>query len=70
MAAFASRLGLPVEESLRRELSGTYLRRRMSIAEVSFLLGYAEPAAFHRAFTRWWGISPERFLREHLPASP
>jgi len=58
-----------IVEALRRELSGTYLRRRMSIAEVSFLLGYAEPAAFHRAFKRWWGMSPERFRREHLPAS-
>jgi AraC-like DNA-binding protein len=48
-------------EAVRRELSEDYLRRRLSIAEVSFLLGYAEPAAFHRAFKRWWGQSPEAF---------
>ncbi|MBZ4416530.1 AraC family transcriptional regulator ligand-binding domain-containing protein [Myxococcus sp. RHST-1-4] len=52
-----------IVESLRRELAEAYLRRRMSIAEVSFLLGYAEPAAFHRAFKRWWGTSPESFRR-------
>ncbi|MFP2933904.1 AraC family transcriptional regulator [Pyxidicoccus sp. 3LG] len=57
-----------IVEALRRELSESYLRRRMSIAEVSFLLGYAEPAAFHRAFKRWWGTSPESFRRERLPS--
>ena len=55
-----------IVEALRRELAESYLRRRMSIAEVSFLLGYAEPAAFHRAFKRWWGTSPESFRRERL----
>jgi AraC-like DNA-binding protein len=59
-----------IVEALRRELSGDYLRRRMSIAEVSFLLGYAEPAAFHRAFKRWWGTSPESFRRERLQPPP
>ncbi|WP_338865080.1 AraC family transcriptional regulator [Myxococcus stipitatus] len=59
-----------IVEGLRRELSAIYLRRRMSIAEVSFLLGYAEPAAFHRAFKRWWGMSPERYRRERLSVLP
>ncbi|RYZ46426.1 MAG: AraC family transcriptional regulator [Myxococcaceae bacterium] len=52
-----------IVESLRRELSQGFLQRRMSIAEVSFLLGYADPAAFHRAFNRWWRTSPEAFRR-------
>ncbi|PTL83460.1 AraC family transcriptional regulator ligand-binding domain-containing protein [Vitiosangium sp. GDMCC 1.1324] len=55
-------------ESVRRELSQDYLRRRMSIAEVSFLLGYGEPATFHRAFKRWWGMSPEAFRRARAPS--
>ncbi|NMO19048.1 AraC family transcriptional regulator [Pyxidicoccus fallax] len=59
-----------IVEALRRELAEVYLRRRMSIAEVSFLLGYAEPAAFHRAFKRWWGTSPESFRRERLQSPP
>ncbi|QRN98109.1 AraC family transcriptional regulator ligand-binding domain-containing protein [Archangium violaceum] len=57
-------------EAVRRELSEDYLRRRMSIAEVSFLLGYGEPATFHRAFKRWWGMSPESFRRTHTPHTP
>ncbi|WP_052519100.1 AraC family transcriptional regulator [Archangium violaceum] len=57
-------------EAVRRELSENYLRRRMSIAEVSFLLGYGEPATFHRAFKRWWGMSPEAFRRTHTPHIP
>ncbi|WP_208721217.1 AraC family transcriptional regulator [Corallococcus aberystwythensis] len=52
-----------IVEALRRELSQGYLQRRMSIAEVSFLLGYADPVAFHRAFNRWWNTSPEAFRR-------
>ncbi|WNG51503.1 helix-turn-helix domain-containing protein [Archangium minus] len=55
-------------EAVRRELSEDYLRRRMSIAEVSFLLGYGEPTTFHRAFKRWWGMSPEAFRRAHTPS--
>jgi AraC-like DNA-binding protein len=57
-------------EAVRRELSEDYLRRRMSIAEVSFLLGYGEPATFHRAFKRWWGQSPEAFRRAHTSFPP
>ena len=33
----------------------------LSIGEVSYLIGYSEPAAFHRAFKRWYGMTPERF---------
>ena len=33
----------------------------LSIGEVTYLLGYSEPKAFHRAFKRWHGISPLTF---------
>jgi AraC-like DNA-binding protein len=36
----------------------------LSIAEVSWLLGYSEPSAFHRAFKRWRGLSPQAFRQE------
>ena len=46
----------------RRELSEHHLRdRSMSIAEVSFLLGFSEPSAFHRAFKRWTGSTPAAY---------
>ena len=39
--------------------------RRLSISEIGYLLGYSEPAAFHRAFKRWHGISPMTFRAKH-----
>jgi AraC-like DNA-binding protein len=45
--------------SLRRRLADEYLgKRRMSVAETSYLLGFSEPAAFSRAYRRWTGRSP------------
>lgn len=45
-----------------RELLG---ERRIPISEVSYLLGYAEPSTFHRAFRRWTGLTPAAW-REKL----
>jgi AraC-like DNA-binding protein len=36
----------------------------LSIAEISCLVGYSEPSAFHRAFKRWQGRSPQAYRRE------
>ena len=33
----------------------------LSVAEIAFLLGYAEPAAFHHAFKRWTGQTPQQW---------
>ncbi|XXF76348.1 AraC family transcriptional regulator [Myxococcaceae bacterium GXIMD 01537] len=52
-------------EALRRERAADFLSRRTSIAEVSFLLGYSDPSVFHRAFKRWFGMSPERYRKQH-----
>ena len=43
-------------------------RPHATIHEVAFLLGYAEPSAFHRAFKRWTGRTPREY-RSH-PANP
>jgi AraC-like DNA-binding protein len=49
-------------EQTRRELAEQYVRNtRMSINEITFLLGFTEPANFSRAFRRWHGISPSAF---------
>lgn len=40
--------------------------KKLAIYEVAFLLGYAEPSAFNRAFRRWNGVAPLEFRRSSL----
>ena len=47
-----------VREDVRRQLSRRFLEDGLSIAEISFLLGFSEPSAFFRAFKRWTGQTP------------
>lgn len=47
-----------LREDVRRELAQRYLADGLSIAEISFLLGFSEPSAFFRAFKRWTGKTP------------
>ncbi len=48
--------------SVRKELAFAYLHdRQISLAEVSYLLGFSEPSAFHRAFKKWTGSTPGQF---------
>ncbi len=47
-----------VRDATRQELAKRYLDARLSIAEISFLLGFSEPSAFFRAFKRWTGQTP------------
>ena len=47
-----------LREDVRRELAQRYLSDGLSIAEISFLLGFSEPSAFFRAFKRWTGKTP------------
>lgn len=48
-------------DEARRAKACALLEAGASIAEVTHLLGYAEPAAFHRAFRRWTGTTPEAY---------
>lgn len=59
-----------VREDVRRELATRYLDDNLSIAEISFLLGFSEPSAFFRAFKRWTGLTPveSKLARRTTPA--
>jgi AraC-like DNA-binding protein len=60
-----------VLEEVRREAAELHLEgSSLSIAEISFVLGYSEPAAFHRAFRRWTRTTPQAFRAARRVASP
>jgi AraC-like DNA-binding protein len=49
-------------DAVRRQLAQLHLSERsLALHEVAFLLGYSEPSAFHRAFRRWTGQTPQEF---------
>jgi len=49
-------------DEARAELARQYLEgSRHTIQEISHLLGFSQPSAFHRAFKRWTRESPRRF---------
>jgi AraC-like DNA-binding protein len=61
LAAEGTSLHREIEE-IRKTMAMAILRDpALSIADVSFLLGYAEPSAFFRSFRRWTGKTPRDF---------
>jgi AraC-like DNA-binding protein len=49
-------------DDARKVAAGRHLAEsRLAIGEIAYLLGYSEAAAFHRAFKRWYGATPEVF---------
>jgi AraC-like DNA-binding protein len=51
-------------DEARKNAAALYLRERtLSVCEVAYLVGYSEPAPFHRAFKRWFGMTPELFRK-------
>ncbi len=60
-----------VVESCRHNLALSYLREsEQPLAEIAFLLGYADQSGFTRAFTRWEGVSPGEYRRRAGAADP
>ncbi|MCF8146858.1 MAG: helix-turn-helix transcriptional regulator [Deltaproteobacteria bacterium] len=48
----------------RKQLAQAYLEEtKFSINEISYLLGFSETSAFHRAFKRWFGVNPSQYRR-------
>ena len=51
-------------DDTRRELALQYIRDpSVTITEMTYLLGYSEPANFSRAFKRWTGVTPGEFQK-------
>lgn len=52
--------------SVRTELAKHYLAKsQISLAEISFLLGFKESSSFNRAFHEWCGLTPGQFRQSH-----
>ncbi len=53
-----------VLDATRQTLAMDYVRDdQLSLAEVAFLLGFADQSAFNRAFRQWTGQTPGRYRR-------
>ncbi|MCA9712349.1 MAG: AraC family transcriptional regulator ligand-binding domain-containing protein [Myxococcales bacterium] len=53
-----------LREQVRRERALELLALpRLSVGEVAFMLGYANPRAFYRCFRRWTGQTPTEYRR-------
>jgi AraC-like DNA-binding protein len=50
-----------IEEIRQVFAKAALLDPKISIEEISLLLGYAEPSTFYRSFKRWTGTTPRRF---------
>jgi AraC-like DNA-binding protein len=59
-----------VLDEVRSEAAEGYLAdSSISCAEIGYLLGFSEPAAFHRAFRRWRGVTPREY-RSRIRSAP
>lgn len=46
-------------DDTRKQLAQDYLQEtNSSLSEIAWLLGFANPPAFHKAYQRWYGLSP------------
>jgi AraC-like DNA-binding protein len=61
LAAEATRYGDLVERARIRAAKRMLQDPKTSIQEVAFAMGFAAPAAFHRAFKRWTGLTPKQY---------
>jgi Helix-turn-helix domain/Arabinose-binding domain of AraC transcription regulator, N-term len=56
-----------VVEGVRRTLAEGLVREGRDLTEVAQRVGYADPAAFGKAFRRWFGESPSVFRARRRP---
>lgn len=54
-----------VDDTRREAAERLLVDASLAVAEIAYLLGFSEPSAFHRAFKRWAGVTPQDFRRTH-----
>ncbi len=52
----------------RQNMAMRYLRERISVEEITCLVGFAEPSVFRKAFKKWTGMTPGAY-RERASAA-
>ena len=51
-------------KEVRKNIAEKYLKdKNISIDEISYILGFSETSAFHRAFKNWTGETPTQFKK-------
>jgi AraC-like DNA-binding protein len=54
-------------DQVRKDKAFHYLNlNKRSLSEVAFLLGFSELSAFSRAFKRWTGVSPAKYIKQNV----
>lgn len=57
-------------DETRREMALQYLSRPgLTLLEIAYLLGFADPSNFFRAFRRWYGLPPGQYREQKLSAA-
>jgi AraC-like DNA-binding protein len=58
-------------DEVRKDAAARYLTESaLAICEVAYLIGYSEPAPFHRAFKRWFGTTPDVYRQRRRRGAP
>ncbi|HTE45629.1 MAG TPA: AraC family transcriptional regulator ligand-binding domain-containing protein [Gemmatimonadaceae bacterium] len=59
-----------LRDDTRKQAAEAHLTETvLTISEMTYLLGYSEPTAFHRAFKRWHGMTPQAYRELHRSTS-
>ncbi|MGH1371299.1 MAG: AraC family transcriptional regulator [Cellvibrionaceae bacterium] len=54
-----------VLDQTRHNLALDYLRQQpLSVSDIAYLLGFAEPSTFYRAFKKWHGMTPGQYREQ------
>ncbi|WP_234859089.1 AraC family transcriptional regulator [Aquimarina aquimarini] len=51
---------------IKKSISLEYLKKEVSIKEISYLTGYSDPSSFVNAFKQWYGLSPQKYLNANI----